>query len=107
MADDGDISIEIASKMLAAITFGNEETTDAIVETVTLEEQMRYLKRYIDTVPAADRYDIGRVLLLNYKGGSIVSCREGVVIDMDKIPPHVVNQMYTMLRAKIEKISGK
>jgi hypothetical protein len=105
--EEGDVSVEIASKMLAAITFGNEEHTNVVIETVTLDEQMRYLKRYIDTVPVSDRYDIGRVLLLNNKGASIVSCREGVVIDMDKIPPHVVSQMYNMLKAKIEKISSK
>lgn len=100
-----DISVEIATKMLAAITFGNDESVDLLVENITLDEQMRYLKRYIDTVPVADRYDIGRVLLLNNKASSIVSCSEGVVIDMDKIPTHIVNQMYIMLKTKIEKIS--
>jgi hypothetical protein len=100
-----DISVEIASKMLAAIVYENEEPTDVLVENITIEEQMRYLKRYIDTVPVADRYDVGRLLLMNNKANFIVSCNEGVVIDMDKIPPYIVNQMYVMLKTKIERIS--
>ena len=100
-----DVSVDIAAKMLAAISFECEESTDTVLENVTLGEQMRYLKRYIDTVPISDRYDIGRVLLLNNKATSVVSCSEGVVIDMDKIPPHVVNQMYVMLKTKIERLS--
>lgn len=100
-----ELAVEIASKMLAAITFENDESSDLLVDNITLDEQMRYLKRYIDTVPIADRFDIGRVLLLNNKASNIVSCSEGVVIDMDKIPSHIVNQMYVMLKTKIDKIS--
>jgi hypothetical protein len=100
-----DISIDIAAKMLAAISFDCEETNDNPGENITLGEQMRYLKRYIDTVPISDRYDIGRVLLLNNKANFVVPCSEGVVIDMDKIPPHVVSQMYLMLKTKIEHLS--
>jgi hypothetical protein len=100
-----DITVEIAAKMLAAISFDCCDCTDTPVENVPIEEQMRYLKRYIDTVPVSDRFDIGRVLLLNNKSSSIVSCSEGVVVDMDKIPAHVTNQMYVMLKTKIDKIS--
>lgn len=100
-----DSSVEIATKMLAAIVYESEEPSDVLIENITIEEQMRYLKRYIDTVPVNDRYDIGRLLLLNNKATFIVSCNEGVVIDMDKIPNYIVNQMYVMLKTKIEKIS--
>lgn len=95
--------LEIATKMLAAIVYDNQEPM--VVETVTLEEQMRYLKKYIDTIPQKERYDVGRVLVMNNRASNIISCSEGVVIDMDVLPEYIITQMYTMLKAKIEKLS--
>lgn len=105
VAMEPDLTVVVATQMLAAITCDSDDSVESIVETATLEEQMRFLRRYIDTVSKSDKFDIGRVLLLNNQNNSIVSCNEGVVIDMDKIPPHVVGQMYTMLKTKIEKMS--
>lgn len=102
---EDDQSLEITTKMLAAIVFENTEPSQPIAETVTIEEQMRYLQKYIGSVPTDDRKDIGRILLMNNRADNIVECSEGVVINMDKLPEYIVNQMYTMLRVKIEKLS--
>jgi hypothetical protein len=99
-------ALEVASKMFAALLFEPEEKI-AIAETATLAEQMGYLKKYINTVPVSDRFDVGRVLTLNNRGDRIVNCSEGVVIDLDSLPHHIINQMYMMLRMKIEKLACK
>lgn len=101
---ENDPSLEITAKMLAAVVFETPETP-VVEETATLAEQMLYLQKYIGSIPIDDRRDIGRVLVLNNRTSDIVSCSEGVVINMDKLPDQIINQMYTMLKVKIEKLS--
>ncbi len=93
---------DLESKMMAALMF--EPANDTIIEEVTFDEQVSFLKKYINTVAQSDRLDIGRLLIMNDKKESLVDCGEGVVINLNAIPKIVVRQMYDMLKCKVDKL---
>jgi hypothetical protein len=93
---------DVESKMMAALMF--EPANDTIVEEVTFDEQVSFLKKYINTVAQSDRLDIGRLLIMNDKKESLVDCGEGVVINLNAIPKIIVRQMYDMLKCKVDKL---
>lgn len=72
-----------------------------------LDEQKRYLKRYVDVLTIADRKDVGGILVLNGRLDAIQACPEGVVINLDALAPEIINQMYNLTNYKIKKYSGQ
>lgn len=100
-----DLGADVASKMLAAMTLDPETGVDLVVETVTIDEQKRYLKKYIDSISRADLIHIGDVLVRNNKKTSLRECSEGIVINLDILADHIVYQMYELLKHKIDKLS--
>lgn len=95
--------MDITSQMLSALTsdpmqeFTTEET-DA-----PLDEQKRYLKRYIDSVSVNDRKSIGHIIFMNNMSSLMLPCSEGSIVNLDKLPTHVVTQMYNLLSYQINK----
>lgn len=95
---------DIASKILSALTFTSEiENTIENKDTVPLEEQKRYLNRYIDSLSAEDKKAIGNIVVMNNKKSALNWCSEGTVINLDSLPQHVVEQMYNLMYYKISK----
>ena len=100
-----DLGADVASKMLAAMTFDSDTGTDLVIETVTIDEQKRYLKKYIDSVTREDLKHIGNILVMNNKKTSLRECSEGIVINLDILADHIIYQMYELLKHKIDKLS--
>lgn len=98
-----EINDDINGKMLAAMLF--EPVEDVIITTATHEEQVTFLKKYINTVTVEDRRDIGRLLIMNNRAEFLIECPEGTVINLDAVPQYIVLQMYDMLKSKIDKLS--
>lgn len=96
------IGTDIASRMLAAITL-EDTSNEEQKESVPIEEQKRYLKKYIDTVSIDDRKAIGNILVMNNKRNALHACAEGTVINLDTLPVHIIEQMYNMIVYKMEK----
>lgn len=104
MDESNDLGAYITSKMLAAMAYDTE--TDSIaVTSISIDEQKRYLKKYINSVGKEDLIHIGNVLVMNDKKANLRECSEGIVINLDILPDYVILQMYEMLKHKIDKLS--
>lgn len=70
---------------------------------VSAQEKQEYLMRYInlDGVSLEDRIAVGSVLLLHGLESILQEGNEGTMVVMKNIPPHVIDQMYTMMQYKI------
>ncbi len=101
MTTISNIGADITSKILSALTL-EPEIIQADVDTIPLDDQKRYLKRYIESVSRDDRKAIGDVLVRNNKSSEHKWCSVGTAINLDALPPYVVTQMYEMLKYKIE-----
>lgn len=95
------LGTEITSQMLAALTLDILPDTDT--STIPVEEQTRYLKRYIDAVSVDDRKDIGNILIMNNKRGLLSTCAAGTIINLDCVPDFVIDQMYNLMMYKMSK----
>lgn len=95
---------DIASLMLTALT---EEKKQEEVETVTIsvEEQMMYLRKHIDTLSVPDRKSIGDILVMNNERDKIKRCGEGTSINLNSLPDNVVTQMYNLMNYILSKRS--
>lgn len=101
MQNSPSLNTDIASKMLSALTFEPENVVETQKDMVPIEEQKRYLKRYVDSLSIADRKTIGNILVMNNKRSALNWCSEGTVINLDVLPNHVVEQMYTLIAYKM------
>lgn len=100
-----DLGADVASKMLAALTLDPEIGVNLVVESVSIDEQKRYLKKYIDSISRVDLVHIGDILVRNNKKTSLRECSEGIVINLDILADHIIYQMYELLKHKIDKLS--
>lgn len=91
---------DIATKMLAAMV---RTDNTVITKRLSLDEQKRYLKQYIDAVTVTDRQHIGNVLILNGLAESLKECAEGVIVNLDTLPEAVIEHMYTLLSYKLDR----
>jgi hypothetical protein len=60
------------------------------------DDQKGYLKRYINTVSVEHRKQIGSIIMTDHKHLANW-CNEGTIINMDKLPDQIIQQMYEML----------
>ena len=92
--------IDITCQMLSALTV--EQPTTIAVK-ISVDEQKKYLKKYIDAVNIPDKKAIGNLLIMNNMRSSLHECNEGIVINLDKLPDKIITQMYELLEYKISK----
>jgi hypothetical protein len=95
--------MDITSQMLSALTLDTAQENSVEEVDVPLDEQKRYLKRYIDSVNTNDRKSIGHIIFMNNMSSLMLPCSEGSIVNLDKLPPHVVTQMYNLLSYQINK----
>jgi hypothetical protein len=90
------------SEMLSALI---SEANQCVVtkQDVSLDEQKRYLKRWIDTFSIDDRVAIGNILIINDRAKDLNECLEGTIINLDALPSGVVEDMYNLAVYKHEK----
>ena len=93
---------DIASKMLSALVSENTESSYSQTPTVGADEQKRYLKRQVDFLSVADRQSLGDIIVMNNKRDLLRPCSEGTVINIDILPPDILNQMYNLAHYKRE-----
>lgn len=96
------LGLDISSAMLSALTSGYEHA-EPIKGTVQLEEQKRYLLRYINVIGVEDRKSIGGILVMNDKRNLLQSCAQGIIINLDILPPYIIEQMYDLMTHKMSK----
>ena len=70
---------------------------------VPLEDQKKYLKKYIDVLSIDDRKEIGSLLIINNLQDTLHSCAEGTVINLEKLPADTIEQMYDLMVYKMSK----
>ena len=97
---------DIAEKMWNALVV-SKTSTEAPIERISLEEQKKFLKKNIDAIGVKDRIDIGNIIILNNCKDKLKSSSEGLLIDLDKLPNAVINQMYDLILYKLEKVNLK
>lgn len=95
---------DITSKMLIALTSeGNENTKTVYPNSVNLNEMIKYLNKYINTLSIADRKSIGNVLVQNGKQSCMHACEEGTAIHLDPLPMSIIEKMYNLVVDKRSK----
>jgi len=94
-------STNIESKMLSALM--SQDTADP---TVSIDEQKRYIKRYVDSLSLEDKKALGHIIITNGKPELLKECSEGTVINMDSIPPFIIEQMYNLVIYKMNKYNS-
>ncbi len=94
---------DIASKMLFALMADPSAISTCETTTVPLDEQKRYLLRWINVLSIEDRKSIGNVAAMNDYHKALRACSEGTVINLDTLPPTVVEQMYNLMVYKRSK----
>jgi hypothetical protein len=92
---------ELDEKMLMVFMTGCE--VDKTVIDVSLDDQKKYLKRYIDSVNIADRQAVGDIVRSNGEEDKLKLCNEGTIVNLDALEDHIVTQMYLVLQAKKTK----
>lgn len=95
------LGTEIASKILEALSMDVDSNEEIAKDLIPLDDQKRYLKRYIDTMSIDDKKAIGNVLVMNNKRNDLKWCAEGTVINLDTLPVHIIEQMYNLILFKI------
>ena len=93
---------DIASKMLSALVSETAESSYSQTPTVCADDQKRYLKRQVDFLSIADRQSLGDIIVMNNKRELLRPCSEGTVINIDILPPDILNQMYNLAHYKRE-----
>ena len=97
------VGADIAAKMLTALTDNDSADSVQPAEIISLDEQKRYLLRHINVISRDDKKSIGDVVVRNNKRNELKWCSEGTIINLDAMPPHVITQMYELLKYKMEK----
>jgi hypothetical protein len=100
-SDISQLGTTIASKILSALTLEPEATEP--VPTIPLDEQKKYLKRYVDGLNIADKKAIGDILIMNQRRSCLNFCNEGTIINLDTLPPFIITQMYDLMVYKINR----
>lgn len=67
-------------------------------------EQIKFLKRHVDSLPLAERVDLTNVIKLADLRSSIKTCSEGSAVDLDLLPEQVVADLYAMLCYKLDDV---
>lgn len=93
-----DLGPELSSAILAAIT---GETSDVPVARVSTFEQIQYIMKYSDSLEVKDRINLGRILIMNDRRSSLCPSSTGTVINLDLLPPYIIDQMYEFVLYKI------
>jgi len=96
--DEQALSPEIASKMLSALMDDNSvpgERRDT--KGVTIDDQKRYLKKYVDSVGVPTRQYIAQLLIEGGRREVIKPCSEGVVVNLDILTAPEVRKIYDAL----------
>lgn len=91
------LDADIASRMLSALILDQNQPIDAPKDSISITEQIRYLKRHIDTITIEDRKSIGNILIMNNKRSLLHPCAEGTALNLDAIPPNIIEQMYNLV----------
>lgn len=94
---------DLASKILSALILEQDTTQDSQKESISIDDQKRYLTRWIDSVSIEDRKSIGNLLVMNNKRDALRPCSEGTVINLDTLPVDIIRQMYNLMLYKREK----
>jgi hypothetical protein len=106
MANKMNFDTDIASRMLSALISDAEHP--ATEKITSIEDKKHYLQRWIDTISVSDRRDICNILVMNNKRAALVECSEGIIINLDTLPPQITVQIYDLMKYKREqkKVSG-
>lgn len=99
-----ELGSDIESAMLSAIT-SDYTMVNTPIDTIKLDEQKQYLKKYIDSVSENDRRLICNVLVMGGGGNLLNWNAEGTIINLDLIQPScLISQMYELLYHKINPL---
>ncbi len=102
---EGEVCDDMLNKMLLAITDEASPTQLAVSQqSVPLEDQKKYIKRNINMLPIADRREVGNTIIRNNMASTLAWCSEGTVVNMDKLPDHVISQMYELIYYNLAKV---
>lgn len=95
-----DGELDFTAKILAALT---REVEPEEAPVMLLEDQISFLQRNVDTISIEDRKSLGDILVSNGKKSELRPCSEGTVINLNALPPDIINQMYNLMVYKREK----
>lgn len=94
---------DIASRMLSALVMESTGPCSERDNIVHIDDQKRYLQRWIDSISVDDRKSIGNILVMNNKRSLLIECSEGTVINLDLLSPQIIDQMYDLMLYKRER----
>ncbi len=89
---------DITSRMLSA--FFTDNKSEIVKDKVSVDDQKRYLERYINTISNEDKIDVGNIIVNNNKRSLLLPCNEGTVVNLDALNDSIINQMYELLLYK-------
>jgi hypothetical protein len=112
------ISADIASKMLSAL-MDDSLTARGCVEApnatrhyieanaqlygteasglLSIDDQKRYLKKYVDSVSIVTRRNLAQLLIDNGRREALRPCSEGIVINLDVLTAAEIRKLYDVL----------
>jgi hypothetical protein len=98
-----DLSVNIATRMLAAMTYTPTATNNdaTYIYDIPLCDQKKYLKNNIDRLSLQDRIAIGDILVKNCGIDILNWCNDGTVVNLDILPDYVINKIYEYMATRM------
>jgi len=94
--------MDAATKMLDALM---GETQEVAKVTLTREEKCSFLLKHIKNMNKEATADVCRIILICGFSRNLQETLEGLVVDLNGLPDHVIDQMYEVMNHKVSKIT--
>jgi hypothetical protein len=94
------IEKDVADKILRALV-DTSIVNDIDTTNISTAEQIRIIKANINNVPRADRRMVLQVVVAAQLRHLLVESPEGTTVNLDKLPPVVISEMYKILAEKL------
>jgi len=96
------LGTDIASMILSALLLPDDnEAVPPQKPKVSLAEQKQYMMKNMRSLTIEDKLVLGNIVVMNNHKNSLNWCSEGTVLNLDKLPNHVVDQMYEFISYKL------
>lgn len=89
---------DIAGKMLSAIVDEDNRPTG---DGPSLIEMKAFIVSRINDLSLSDKKEVGAILVMNGRQNDIKSCAQGSLVDLDRLPERLIEQMYELINYKL------
>ncbi|MHB2027935.1 MAG: hypothetical protein ACYCPT_03860 [Acidimicrobiales bacterium] len=90
-------------KMLRALLQAGKNAENNMSRT-PINIKMNELIKSIDKISVDDKFDIGSIIVANNCSHLLQEINDGFVIDLNKLPECVIDEMYSLLNWKLNSI---